>query len=270
MTTHEFLLSALNWNPFLMAVSVVAIFTYVQSCGWKLSGKTVFFMAGLVSLFLASASPINFLARGILFSAHMLQHLLLVLIVPPLFLLSLPTRRNGGISKGFINWGKHPLIAWFSGVGAMWFWHIPVLCDAAASSQSIHLLQTVSLLILGTLFWRPIVGPRIEERLSPLAGIPYLCTACIACSLLGIWIAFAPISVCPVFMNPTAPPEVMAMIRDQWGLTPAMDQQIGGLLMWVPACLVYLGAILVLLGRFYRRSKHIVPFRPQETEKKND
>jgi cytochrome c oxidase assembly factor CtaG len=152
----------------------------------------------------------------------------------------------------------------------MWLWHIPALCDAAASSKSIHSIQTFSLLILGTLFWKPIVGPRIEERLSPLTGIPYLFTACIACSLLGIWIAFAPVSVCPVFMNPTAPPEVLAMIHDQWGLTPAMDQQIGGLLMWVPACLVYLGAILVLLGRFYRRSKHVVPFPTLATEKKND
>ena len=114
------------------------------------------------------------------------------------------------------------------------------------------------------------MGPRMEERLSPLAGIPYLFTACIACSLLGIWIAFAPVSVCPVFMAPIAPPGVLAMIRNQWGLTPAMDQQIAGLLMWVPACLVYLGAILILLGRFYSRSKHIVPFPLLETEKKND
>jgi putative membrane protein len=271
MTTREFLLSAWDWNPLMIAICVGGFYLYGRLCRWSLSGRTAPFVIGMILFFLALASPINFLAGGILFSAHMLQHLLLVLIVPPLLLFSLPAHRtHDRVSRRFIPWGKHPLIAWFSGVGAMWFWHIPALCDAAAANKPIHLLQTFSLLFLGVLFWRPIVGPRIEERLSPLAGIPYLFTACIACSLLGIWIAFAPVSVCPVFMNPTASPEVLAMIRDQWGLTPAMDQQIGGLLMWVPACLVYLGAILVLLGHFYRRSKHIVPFPSKETEKKND
>jgi cytochrome c oxidase assembly factor CtaG len=143
----------------------------------------------------------------------------------------------------------------------MWFWHIPAVCDAATSIEAVHTLQTFSLLMMGTLFWRLIVGPRMEERLSPMAGIPYLVSACVACSLLGIWITFTAVSVCPVFMNPMDRMEILPMIRDSWGLTPAADQQIGGLLMWVPACLVYLGAVLVLLVRFYRH--------PAKTEKKH-
>ncbi|HXL72100.1 MAG TPA: cytochrome c oxidase assembly protein [bacterium] len=255
MTTREFLLSAWDWNPLLIAICVGAFFIYDRLCRWSLSGRTASFITGMVLSFLALASPINFLANGILFSAHMFQHLLLVLIVPPLFLLGMPINQtHGRVSRRFIPWGNHPLIAWFSGVGVMWFWHIPALCDAAASNKPVHLLQIFSLLVLGVLFWRPIVGPRIEERLSPLAGILYLFSACIGCSLLGIWITFAPVSVCPVFMNSTAPSGVLAMIHDEWGMTPAMDQQIGGLLMWVPACLVYLGASLALLGRFYRQA----------------
>ncbi len=263
MTTREFLLSAWDWNPLLIAICVGGFYIYDRLCRWSLSGRAASFAIGMVLFFLALASPINFLASGILFSAHMLQHLLLVLIVPPLFLLGLTVHKiHDRVSRRFIPWGNHPLIAWFSGVGAMWFWHIPALCDAAASYKPVHLLQTFSLLVLGVLFWRPIVGPRIEERLPPLTGILYLFSACIGCSLLGIWITFAPVGVCPVFMNPAVTPGILAMIRDDWGLTPAIDQQIGGLLMWVPACLVYLGAILLLLTRFYRH--------PPKTEKKND
>lgn len=251
MTTREFLLSAWDWNPLLIAGCIATLFFYAILYGLKFSRKSAFFVMGAILFFLALASPINFLARGILFSAHMIQHLLLVLIVPPLLLLSLPNTPNHRHILALVPWIKHPLVAWLSGVGAMWFWHVPAFCDAAASNELIHTVQTFSLLFLGLLFWRPIVGPRVEERLSPLAGILYLSSACIGCSLLGIWITFAPVSVCPVFMNPTASPGILAMIRSDWGLTPAIDQQVGGLLMWVPTCLVYLGAILVLLARFY-------------------
>jgi putative membrane protein len=254
MTTHEFLLTAWDWNPVVFVACVTTLFLYGLSCRWKFSSKSLFFLAGLVLLFLALDSPISFLARGTLFSAHMLQHLLLVLIVPPLLLMGLPAAgAHGQISGRLLPWGNNPLIAWFSGVGAMWIWHVPALCDAAASNGSVRVLQTISLLFLGVLFWRPIVSARNEDRLSPLAGILYLFTACVACSLLGIWITFASVGICPVYMNPVDPLGLLPMIRNDWGLTPTADQQIGGLLMWVPACLIYLGAILVLLSRTYRR-----------------
>ena len=254
MTTYKFLLSAWDWNPLVFAACVITLLLYGLSCRWKFSGKSFFFLAGLVLCFLALDSPISLLARGTLFSAHMLQHLLLVLIVPPLLLMGLPaTGAHGQIPERLLPWGNNPLIAWFSGVGAMWIWHVPAFCDAAASNGSVHVLQTFSLLFLGVLFWRPIISARKEDRLSPLAGIPYLFTACVACSLLGIWISFAPVGVCPVYMNPVDQLGILPMIRNDWGLTPTADQQIGGLLMWIPACLIYLCAILFLLGHYYRR-----------------
>jgi putative membrane protein len=147
--------------------------------------------------------------------------------------------------------GLNPWISWIMGVGAMWLWHVPALCDAAASNPSIHGIQTASLLGMGSLFWWPIVGPQAHERLKPLPGILYLASACIACSLLGIWISFAPVGICPAFMAPADPLGYLPMIRSAWGISPQADQQIGGLLMWVPACLLYLGAILALLARYY-------------------
>ena len=251
----------------MIAGCVAALFFYAILCRLKFSSKTLFYIAGVALFFIALDSPISFLAKNILFSAHMIQHLLLVLIVPPLILLGLPhpsDRRNLFRLPSKL---KHPLVAWLCGVGVMWFWHVPTLCDAAASNELIHTLQTFSLLFLGMLFWRPILDPRTEERLSPLAGIPYLFTACLACTLLGIWLTFSPLSTCPVFMAPTASPELLALLRDQLHLTPAVDQQIGGLLMWVPACLVYLGAILFLLGRLYRPIESVSPSRPEKRKK---
>ncbi len=206
-------------------------------------------------LFLALASPIN-LSQGLSFQRPHAPAFFTGVDRAASFVTG-PARGGDHIQipGGLLPLGSHPLVAWFSGVGAMWFWHVPAFCDAAASNGSVHALQTFSLLFMGAIFWRPLVGPRVEEWIPPLLGIVYLFTACIACSLLGIWISFAPVSVCPVFMNPVDKLGLLPMIRG-WGVTPAADQQIGGLLMWVPACLVYLGAILVLLRRFYRPRKN--------------
>lgn len=254
MTTREFLLTAWDWNSLVIGAGILAFLIYGFILRWKFTMRSLNFIAGLALALIALASPLNLLSRGYLFSAHMLQHLLLVLAVPPLVLLSLPKSWNPSVKIGkFLSWAGNPLPGWLAGVGAMWFWHVPAICDAAASSEGVHAFQTFSLLVMGAMFWWPIIGPREEGRLSPLPGILYLFSACAACSLLGIWISFAPVAVCPMFMKPHARMDIMGMIQGPWGLTPAADQQIGGLLMWVPACFVYLGGILALLGRFYRR-----------------
>jgi putative membrane protein len=137
----------------------------------------------------------------------------------------------------------------------MWIWHVPALCDTAAASQPVHYLQVFSLLLMGGMFWWPILGARPDQRLSPLVGVAYLFSACVSCSLLGIFITFAPIGVCPVYLHPEDRLGILPLIRERWGLTPAVDQQVGGLLMWVPACLVYLCGIMGLLARWYRSAE---------------
>jgi putative membrane protein len=205
---------------------------------------------------LTLASPIDVLADGYLFSAHMLQHLLLLLIVPPLILLSLtPGPISGRFQNGRWKWVNsilcHPLATWFLGVGGMWIWHAPTLCNAAVANGWIHRLQYVSLLLMGFAFWWPIIGPWSQQRLSPLAGIIYLFSGCLGCTILGIIITFAPVEVCSIYLHPADRLGLLPMIHDQWGLTPAKDQQLGGLLMWVPACLIYFCGIIGLLARWY-------------------
>ena len=134
----------------------------------------------------------------------------------------------------------------------MWFWHAPALCNAAVASRPVHALQTVSLLVLGSLFWRQILAPREEERLSPPRAIFYLFSACVACSVLGIIITFSPVTVCSIYtMQPNDRFGMLQTIRTGWGFSPERDQQIGGLLMWVPMCLIYLTAILAQLTRWF-------------------
>jgi cytochrome c oxidase assembly factor CtaG len=69
--------------------------------------------------------------------------------------------------------------------------------------------------------------------------------------LLGILITLSPVAVCPAFAHPTDALGVLPLIRNGWHVSAAEDQQIGGLLMWVPACAVYLGGIVAQLARFY-------------------
>jgi cytochrome c oxidase assembly factor CtaG len=115
----------------------------------------------------------------------------------------------------------------------------------------IHRLQYVSLLLMGFAFWWPIIGPWSKQRLSPLAGIIYLFSACIGCTVLGIIITFAPVEVCSIYLHPLDRLGILPLIQNQWGLTPAKDQQLGGLLMWVPACLIYFCGIFGLFVRWH-------------------
>jgi len=259
MTTRQFLISAWDWNPWVIAICVAAILIYGAWPRFRFSRKFGWLLAGMAVFFLTLASPIDALADGYLFSAHMSQHLLLLLVVPPLILLSLPStpvpdRSQIGRWK-WLNWIVwHPVPTWCLGVGGMWLWHAPALCNAAVTSAWVHRLQYVSLLLMGFAFWWPIIGPWSKQRLSPLAGIIYLFSACIGCTVLGIIITFSPVEVCSIYLHPLDRLGILPLIQNQWGLTPAKDQQLGGLLMWVPACLIYFCGILGLLARWYGKA----------------
>jgi putative membrane protein len=246
MTTYQFLTTAWRWNSIVLLVVILSGVGYCLAFGRR--GRALPFAGAVVVFLVALISPLSVLANGYVFSAHMVQHILLVLIVPALLLLSLP--RSFSLHSPF-TYLTHPLVGWSAGVGAMWLWHAPALCNAATTSRTVSAIQTSSLLLMGTLFWWQVLAPRQEERLSPLAGIVYLFTACTACSVLGIILTFAPVSICPVYQQPVDRLGILSTIRGDWGLTSDRDQQIGGLLMWVPMCAVYAAAILAQMARWH-------------------
>jgi putative membrane protein len=253
VTTGDLLL-AWTWRPGVALALGAATATYVARQRPLRPWRTLAFLGAAAAMVLALASPIDALARGTLFSAHMLQHMLLSLVAPPLALLALPPRsahagsalpRSGETAPAR---RTPPIATWALGVGAMWIWHAPLLCDAAATSDAVRALQTVSLPALGTAFWWPVLGP--SGRLPDLTVVAYLFTACVACSILGISITFSPVAVCAAYGHGADPLGALTLVR-AWGLTPAVDQQLGGLLMWVPGCTLYAGAIVAVVGRFY-------------------
>jgi len=238
-----------QWNAglALLAVAAGGIFRFLTR---RSGGGAHFlpFVAALILLVFALCSPVRALAAGCLFSAHMAQHLLLLMAVPALVLFSLPPRIKG---PAWARKGAWPLLGWIGGIGAMWFWHVPALCDAAAESTAVGAVQSVSLVTLGFVFWWPIFAPHATDRLAPWAGVAYLFSSCLACTALGILLTLTPVEVCPVFRAPLDPYFLLPMIRGAWGISPARDRAIGGLLMWVPLCAMYVGAILLEVARWY-------------------
>jgi cytochrome c oxidase assembly factor CtaG len=226
---------------------------YALQARGRLAGQSPWFVAAVAVLFLALASPIGVLAQGYLFSAHMLQHLLLVLVVPPLALLGLPHGESVPADPTVrLPWMLRYGSPWLAGVGAMWVWHERALCNAAATSTPVRWFQTASLIFLGLAFWRPIFSPRLAERFAPFSAVLYLFSACTACSVLGILLTFSPLEACSAYLHPVDRLGALPLLQDGWGLTPAADQQLGGLMMWVPACFVYGAAILAVMARYYR------------------
>lgn len=211
------------------------------------------FLLGTTILALALVSPLDALGDRYLFVAHMLQHPLLLLAVPPLLLLRLPRQAtDGALRRAPLAHAERvfgaPAIAWPLGIGAMWLWHLPALYGLALRSQPVHVWQHLTFLVSSTVFWWPVLAP--VRRLSRPFAILYLLGASLASALLGIIITFAPVGLYPTYAAGTGDLAVLRLIRDGWRLDAAADQQLGGLLMWVPGGGVYLLAMLAIVIRW--------------------
>ena len=210
-------------------------------------------LAGMCLMTLAYVSPIGYLANGYVFSAHMVQHLLMLLVVPLCLILCLPKQQ---VSSWFSSEPKPNLaralvmVGWIGGVGAMWFWHVPSMCNVSTQNASWGLVRDTSFMLAGLTFWWPIFGPLESTRLSPPSGMVYLFSACLGCTLLGIYITFTNSVVCPVFALTTDALGIMSGLKAA-GYTAAVDQSVGGLLMWVPPCTLYVASIIALMCRWY-------------------
>lgn len=247
MNTTQLLVSGWTFNPVVLVAGIGAAAIYLVEFG---AGRRFWWMAAAVATaFLALLSPVDTLARGYLYSAHMLQHTMLLLVVPAFFIMSLP--RDIRLPRALSRALAHPFPCWMAGMGSMYFWHIPALCDAATIYRPVFAFETVSLLVLGTAFWWQLLAPSEQSRLSPPGAIIYLFGTCMACSALGIIVTFSPVSVCPVFLKPEDKLGLLHTIRGDWGMTSDKDQQLGGLMMWVPLCMVYLGAMFWQIARWF-------------------
>jgi putative membrane protein len=257
MSTIDFLASAWDWKPTVVIGCLVLIAGYVRIVRGRLTRRSTFWFAGVLLIAIALLSPVNALADRYLFSVHMAKHIAFVLIAPALLMMGTP---RAALQPLLLNRAvarleqvlRTPAIAWTAGIGVMAFWHIPAVFNAALAHQGLHIVEHLSLLIGGTIYWWPVLSPFPEFRLRPVPdAAAYLFTSCLACTSIGVLITFAPTGLYPAYTNPQDLYGMLPTIRERWGISPAMDQQIGGLLMWVPGCLVYLTAIMGMFARWY-------------------
>ncbi len=280
MTTWRLLTTTWFLEPSILCGCAALLVAYAYLARSRTAGQSVLYAGGVLALLLSLISPIDTLGDGYLFSAHMLQHLLLVLIAPPLLLLGIPPTTWTAL----LAWSParraeaalgRPLVAWALGMGALWVWHAPALYDAAVREQGVHILQHLSFLVTATVFWWPILAPSAGQkegadrregedrrRLSPLGSIAYLMAAVVASSVLGIIITFAPTGLYPIYLHPLDRLGVLPLLRQGWGLSPAADQQIGGVLMWTVSSPVYLLGVVAVLVRWYTASEEEQPSPP--------
>ncbi|HBY95970.1 MAG: cytochrome c oxidase assembly protein [Ardenticatenaceae bacterium] len=256
MTTWQIFTSAWEWEPSIVVGCVALLVGYLAALRFRPTKAALWFAGGLLVLLLALVSPLDTLGDTYLFSAHMVQHLLLVLIVPPLLLLGIPP----SLAERALQWplaGRaervlgQPLVAWLVGIVAIWVWHAPALYNAALNSEAIHIAEHLCFLVSATIFWWPVLMPLPGRRLAPLATLLYIVPAAMANTLLGILLAYSPLGLYPAYLSPEDTLGILPLLRDSWGLSPKADQQLAGLLMWVPGGLVYLAALLGVLARWF-------------------
>ena len=225
--------------------------------------RTLWFVLGWITLALALASPLHPWGE-VLFSAHMTQHELLMLIAAPLLVLgraevallrALPVRWARRLAGGTAGTPRrigaamtHPLVAWAIHAVVLWSWHAPGLFQAAIEHESVHALQHVSFLGSAVLFWWAVLHAGPRHALGYGAAVMYLFTTALHSGLLGALLTFAGAAWYPAY-------------RGAWGMTALEDQQLGGLIMWVPACSLYTVAALVLFAGWLRSSGELARAR---------
>jgi putative membrane protein len=256
MTGADLMLKGWDWEPSVVlgcAALAIGYLAVVRAGGGR---RMICFLSGVAILLLDLVSPLDLLGDRYLFSAHIVQHFVLALIVPPLLLLGTPRRvAEAALERRWIAWFEReiarPPVSWLLGAGTMIAWHVPALFNAALANEGIHILQHLSFLATGAIFWWPVLAPPHELRMAPFAATSYLFSACISCSLLGAALTFAHPGLYPAYLNPEDSLGILPLLRNQWGLDPGNDQQLGGLLMWVPGCFVYLSGILATVAGWY-------------------
>ena len=260
-------------DPFAISLLLITAWIYWRGCQRFRTRAAVFrqrqyyFWIGWSALAIALASPLDPMGEY-LFSAHMVQHELMMLVAAPLLVISQPVsallrgmatpfgRAFGKLARNksaryVWDWISSPAVAWFIHAIGLWGWHLPSLFNTGLQNSWVHALQHTSFLWVAMVFWFALFRSRHE---STSAGVLYLFTTAIHASLLGALLTFSPV----VWYTP------YLLTTSQWGLSALEDQQLGGLIMWMPAGIVFIAGGLASLARAMQSSdsKVLRPHNP--------
>ncbi|HEX6966574.1 MAG TPA: cytochrome c oxidase assembly protein [Gemmatimonadaceae bacterium] len=217
------------------------------------------FWLGMASLVVTLLSPLDTLGDE-LFAAHMTQHLVLILISAPLIVFGAPVLPvlwafDRPTRQAIGRWWNHstivstvagvltvPVIAWSIHVAAVWAWHLPGPYTAALGSEWVHALEHLSFLGTAVLFWWVAFAPSGRRHLGYGMAIAYVLVAGMLFGILGAILTFADHVWYPA----------QSSAAHLWGLTPLEDQQLAGIIMWVPSSFIYLAAASYLFVEWLR------------------
>jgi putative membrane protein len=217
------------------------------------------FALGWTAMAVALLSPLDEWSET-LFVAHMAQHELLMVVAAPLVAFSSPivatlwalsppmrARVMAGVRRPWSEAAWAALTAapsvWLLHAVALWVWHLPSLYDAALENEGIHAVQHLCFFLTASLFWWTLVQGRYG-RAGYGAAVLYVFASGLQSGILGALITFSPQVLYPAYASTSA----------SWGITPLEDQQLAGLLMWVPAGIVFVGGGLGFFAAWLRES----------------
>ncbi|MBV9100709.1 MAG: cytochrome c oxidase assembly protein [Candidatus Dormibacteraeota bacterium] len=250
-----------SWEPTVLCGLVALVVAYVllwrrgvlrgsdDVSPWFRSARSrpVCFAAGMLVAFLALQSPIDRGGDEYLFSVHMLQHLMLMMVAPPLLLLGIagaqspPSGRYARVRRAW--WFvTRPWVALVLFNVVMLVWHIPALYNTTLTALPVHIVEHLSFMAVGILFWWTIVEPvrsAATRLVSPLTKIAVLVVSGIPPTVLGLIFALSPAAFYDFYIH--AP--------RLWGISPVFDQQIGGVLMLGLGNIIYFVAIVIVFVR---------------------
>lgn len=261
-----------SWDPVVLGLLALSAGLYARGAArlWRRAGtgkgirrwQAGCFAAGWLGLFVALVSPLDALG-GVLFSAHMAQHEILMLVAAPLLVLgrplipllyALPRRWRRRVGRwvqapGFAAVWRFltgPLVVSAVHGVALWVWHLPALYEATLEDEVVHAVQHGSFFGTAALFWWALIHGRFG-RLGYGAAVVWVFLTSVHSGVLGALLTFAPRLWYPIYEERTG----------KWGLSALEDQQLAGLIMWVPAGVLFLVLGLALfavwLGEAERR-----------------
>ncbi|MGH8125408.1 MAG: cytochrome c oxidase assembly protein [Rhodanobacteraceae bacterium] len=270
-----------NWEPWLLACIGITTVPYLIGM-WRMGReqrsrilgrwRAPSFLAGIIILLLALESPLDAIADD-LFSVHMTQHMLLLLVIPALLVYGRPVitwlwafdlDARRGVVRGWkrtgmqtvFDWLMRPLVVWLLLSAALCFWHLPGPYDAAVRHEWLHDLEHLSFLGFSLAFWTIVIEPYgRRRRLSFGATIIFVVSSGFVMSLIGAILTLASTPLYAVHLHTT----------QAWGLTPLQDQELAGVIMWIPSNLVHVTALCTVFLAWYRADHLRGNIRPSRT-----
>lgn len=250
------ILTQWSWEPSVVAGTVLLAVGYYYAAGPLrrrhnlgpplTGGQITSFVLAELTLVFALLSPLDIIGDEYLFSAHMVQHLLLASVWPPLLLLALPAWMARPVFRipvlgSLFSFAVMPVVALILFNANIYLWHLPGPYDLTLRSESVHILEHLTFMVFGLVNWWPVLSPIAEQRLSYPLQVLYLFVDGMLMMVLGIVFTFAPI----VFYSPYAAAPRL------WGISALSDQQVGGLIMWYPGNIPYGIALIVAFYKWF-------------------